>query len=108
MTKKDFKERASVHHYGKRQSGGVLAVFFDWKTTENSNGFKYCIFARMVNARQNELLDMLKDFIEGRIEDTPWYVQLIIAPTEEQRFKVPLDSGGLNRLVKYEFKPTEV
>lgn len=108
MTKKEFKERASAHHYGKRQSGGVLAIFFDWKTTENSNGYKYCIFSRMENATQKDLLDMLKDFIEGKIEDTPYYVQLIIAPTDEQRFKVPLDSGGLNRLVRHEYKPTTV
>jgi len=108
MTKKDFKEIASVHHYGKRTRGGLLAIFFDWKTTKNSNGFKYCIFARMENATQKDLLDMLKDFIEGRIEDVPWYIQLIIAPTEEQRFKVPLSSGGLNSLVKHEYKPTTV
>ena len=108
MTKKEFKERASVHHYGKRTRGGILAIFFDWKSSENAHGFKYCIFARMENATQIELLNILKDFIEGRIEDTPWWIQLIIAPTEEQRFKVPLSSGGLNGLVKYEFKPTEV
>ena len=101
MTKKEFKEMASVHHYGTRSRGGLLAIFFDWKSYDNAHGFKYCIFARMENATQIDLLNMLKDFIEGRIEDVPWYIQLIVAPTEEQRFKVPLSSGGLNGLVKH-------
>ena len=45
---------------------------------------------------------MLQDFIEGKIEDVPWYVQLIMAMTDKQRFKVPLDSGGLNTMRKVE------
>ena len=101
MTRKEFKDRASAHHYGNRSNGGIVAIFFDWKSSINANGFKYCIFARMENATQGELEKMLHDFIEGRIEDTPWYIQLIIAPTEEQRFKVPLSSGGLNTMVKH-------
>ncbi len=101
MTKKDFKDRADIHKYGKR-SDGVIAVYFDWKTGDNCNGYKYCIFARQLNSTQTELLNMLKDFIEGKIEDTPWWIQLVVAPTDEQRFKVPISSGGLNRLIKYE------
>jgi len=101
MTKKEFKELASVHQYGKRSKGGITAIFFDWKDDEKGRGFKYCVYTRMVNATQNKLLNMLHDFIEGRIEDTDWYVQLIIAPTDEQRFKVPIMSSGLCTLVKY-------
>ena len=49
---------------------------------------------------------MLYDFIEGRIPDVPWYMQLIMAMSDKQRFKVPLDSGGLNRMIKYEVEPS--
>jgi hypothetical protein len=101
MTKKEFKELASIHHYGSvRNPNCLTAIFFEWKTNDKGNGFKYCVFARNCNAKRDELLKMLKDFIEQKIEDVPWYVQLIIAMTDEQRFKVPLDSGGLNTMRK--------
>jgi hypothetical protein len=107
MTKKEFKEKISVHHYGRgRRPENVLAIFFDWKSGEKDGkyfgGYKYCVFARYANAKQKDLFDLLYDFVTGRIEDTPWYVQLIMAMTDEQRFKVPLSSGGLNTMRKVE------
>ena len=102
MTKKDFKELISVHHYGRgRRPENVLAIFFDWKTNDEGNGFKYCIYARYANAKQKDLFDMLYDFIEEKIEDVPWYIQLVVAQTDSQRFKVPISSGGLRSLIKY-------
>ena len=101
MTSKEFKEQANVQHYGSRRNPDCLtAIFFEWKSNDEGNGFKYCIFARNCNAKTDELLKMLHDFIELRIEDVPWYVQLIIAMTDEQRFKIPLNSSGLNTMRK--------
>ena len=105
MTRKDFKEMASIHHYGSvRNPDCLTAIFFDWKSGEKDEkyfgGFKYCVFARNCNAKRDELLKMLKDFIEQKIEDVPWYVQLIMAMTDEQRFKIPLQSSGLNTMRK--------
>lgn len=101
MTKKEFKKRASIYSYGKRNKGGIRAIFFDWKDGKKGGGFKYCIYSRMINATQSEMLNMLHDFIEGRIEDVPWYVQFIIAQTDEERFKVPFMSYELSSLIKY-------
>jgi len=105
MTKKDFKEMVSVHHYGRgRRPENLIAIFFDWQSGDKDGkyfgGFKYCIFARVLNAKQKELFDMLYDIVQGRLEDTPWYIQLVVAQTDEQRFKVPLSSGGLNSMIK--------
>jgi hypothetical protein len=104
MTKKDFKERVSVHNYGRSRDSRLIAIFFDWKTGDINGkyfgGFKYCVFARGCNAKQNELFNMLYDIVTERIEDTPWYIQLIVAQTDEQRFKVPLSSSGLNCMIK--------
>lgn len=103
MTKKEFKELVSVHKYGRgRNPNNLTAIFFDWKTNNEGNGFKYCVFARNVNAKRDELINMLYDFINGDIPDVPWYVQLIMAMSDKQRFKVPLDSGGLNTMRKVE------
>jgi hypothetical protein len=83
MTKKEFKELVSVHHYGRNRDG-FNAIFFDWKS---GDGFKYCIYARRCNATQAELISTLYDFIKGRIENTPWYIQLTVAPADMLRFK---------------------
>jgi hypothetical protein len=107
MTKKDFKTKVNVQKYGRgRDENNVYAIFFDWKSGDKDGkyfgGFKFCIFARACNATKVELFNMLYDFVTGKIEDTPWYVQLIIAMTDEQRFKIPLSSGGLNTMRKVE------
>ena len=101
MTRKDFKEMVSIHNYGSaRNPDCFTAIFFDWKTNDEGNGYKYCVFARNSNAKRDELLKMLQDFIAGKIEDVPWNIQLIIAMTDEQRFKIPLQSSGLNTMRK--------
>jgi hypothetical protein len=112
MTKKDFKERIDVHHYGRgRSESNVRAIFYDWKSGDKDGkyfgGFKFCIYARYANAKQEDLFNMLYDIVTGKREDTPWYIQIVIAQTDKQRFKVPLDSGGLRSLIKYE-KPVTV
>ena len=109
MTKAEFLERT---HYSKytgagRTTGNLNALFYDWKsgtTTDNKIfvGYKYCVWARACNATKKQLVDLLYDFITGKIEDTPWYVQLTVALTDKQRFKVPICGSGLHSMRPYE------
>jgi hypothetical protein len=101
MTKKDFKSRISFHDYGGRRKGSLKAIFFDWKDGEGFRGYKYCVFARSANATKAELENALYNLITKE-ENTEWYIQTIVAQTDEQRFKVPIMSSGLTKLIKYE------
>lgn len=96
MTKKEFKEYIDVHHYGRgRKPENTLAIFYDWKTGDNYNGYKYCIYARVCNATQKELFDLLYAFVLDNETPIPWYVNVVMAESNELRFKVPLGSNGL-------------
>lgn len=101
MTKKDFKEMASVHRYtGGKKENNITAIFFEWKSGDKDGkyfgGFKYCVYARAVNATTEELLKALYDFVTGKTDDIKeWWINMIFAETDQQRFKVPLDSNGL-------------
>jgi hypothetical protein len=100
MTKKDFKELASIHKYGHgRNENNLTAIFYDWKSDDKGNGFKYCVFARQANATTEELLNVLYNFVTGKTDDIKeWWIQLIYAETDDRRFKVPLSSSGLNTM----------
>ena len=101
MTKKEFKELTSYHKYtGRPRENNVNALFFDWKETEEGRGYKYCVYARACNATKAELENALFDIVTNQVDDTPWYIQLVAAPTDRQRFKVPLMGSGLNYLIK--------
>ena len=109
MTKAEFLERADYHRYtgAGRTTGDLNALFYDWKqgtTTDNKIfvGYKYCVWARACNATKKELVDLLYAFITGKIEDTPWYVQLTVALTDKQRFKVPIAGNGLHSMRPYD------
>ena len=109
MTKKEFLEYVDYHRYtgAGRTTGDLNALFYDWKqgtTTDNKIfvGFKYCVWARACNATKKELVDLLYNFITGKIEDTPWYVQLTVALTDRQRFKVPIAGSGLHSMRPYD------
>lgn len=99
MTKKEFNEMTSYHKYGNRN--GLIAMFFGWKQTEEGTGYKFAVFARACNSNKKELTNALYDLVENDA-DTPWWINCAIAPTDKQRFKVPLMSSGLIKLVKYE------
>jgi hypothetical protein len=109
MTKKEFKESISIHKYGRgRDVNNITAIFFDWKSGDKDGkyygGFKYCVFARTINAKRDELINVLYEIVTG-INDSgtiPHYIQFIMALTNEQRFKVPIGSGGLNTMRKFE------
>ncbi|MCK9543420.1 MAG: hypothetical protein M0R03_15475 [Novosphingobium sp.] len=106
MTKKDFRERCSFHHYGTRRDSSLKAIFFDWQEGENFRGYKYCVFARTCNATKAELENALFELVTEE-KNTPWYIQTIVAQKDEQRFKVPIMSSGLNKLIKYELITNE-
>jgi len=99
MTKKEFRELVSIHKYGRgRNENNLTAIFFDWKSDNEGNGFKYCVFARNVNAKREDLINALYNIVTGRTEDTDWWIQLVYAETDARRFKVPLSSSGLNTM----------
>lgn len=101
MTKKEFNSLTGYHKYtGYPSDSNVNALFFDKKETSEGRGYKYCVFARACNATKKELEKTLYDFITGKIEDSPWYIQLIVASTDAERFKVPLMGSGLYCLIK--------
>jgi hypothetical protein len=100
MTKKAFIELASYHQYGKRNERGFIALFFDWMRGDDGVGYKYCVYARALNSTKKELIDALYNAIT-KDEDTPWYVQTIIAQENKQRFKVPIVASGLFNLIKH-------
>lgn len=97
MNRKDFNEMCDYHRYTLRGSpeSNVGAVFFE----RNQNGNKYCIYGRICLTGKKVLMDTLYKFVTGKIEDTPYYIQLVVAETEEQRFKVPLQASGLGCLL---------
>lgn len=101
MTKKEFRELTSYHKYtGRPRENNVNALFFEWKDTPEGRGFKYCVFARACNATKTDLEKALYDIVTKKAEDTEWYIQLIIAFEDQQRFKVPLMGSGLTNLIK--------
>jgi hypothetical protein len=107
LTKKDFKELINVQKYGRgRDENNVYAIFSNWQSSESGKpywgGYKYCIFARACNATKEELFNILYEIVTGKREDTPWYTNIVMAQTNEQRFKIPLSSGGLNCMIKYD------
>jgi len=99
MTKKEFLKLCYYSKYtgAGRNDGDTNALFFDWKT---GDGYKYCVYARACNATKADLVTALYDFVSGKTEDVQeWYIQLVVAPLDELRFKVPLSGSGLNTLI---------
>ena len=106
MTKKEFKKLISFHKYGNRRDSSIIAIFFDYNQGELENGdyfrgYKFCLFSRSTNATKAELINIAYDAIINEVE-TPYYIQQITAQNDSQRFRVPIVSSGLNKLIKYE------
>lgn len=120
MKKKDFLKQISCHRYtGGDRRNATNAIFFDHAVVRDENsevdelfgkpvigrGFKYCAYARAVVANKQVLINTLYDFLEGRIDETPWYIQLVIAQNDAQRFRVPLMGSALTKLIDYQKTP---
>lgn len=102
MTKKDFLEYCSYHKYtGRPKENNVNALFFDWQSNDEGRGYKYCIYARACNATKRDLVNTLYDYVTGKIENTDWWIQLVVAQNDKQRFKVPIMGRGLTKLIDY-------
>ena len=83
MTKKEFKERCSVHEYGKGQKKRT-AIYFDW-----SEGYKYMVKATVEDVKRPELFNILYDWVFNEIQPR-WYVEYKYAFTDAERFKVSI------------------
>lgn len=106
MTKKEFKELIDYHKYtGGARENNVNALFFGWREIEvdgqKYRGFSHCVWARAINATKKELEKALYDFLTGKIQDTEYYIQLVVIQNDTQRFRVPLAGSGLNSLIKH-------
>ena len=104
FSKKEFLEMASYQKMTARnREDNLSAVFFDWKTGDIDNkyfcGYKYCVWGRTSMTGKKKLEDQLYDFLTGKIQDTEYYIQLIVAESDLQRFKVPI-GGGYGNLIK--------
>lgn len=108
MTKKEFKEQI---YYQKMTGAGrendLGAVYFDWQTGSTADnkyfgGYKYCVYARTVCAKKDELINVLYNIVRGINDDgtIPYYIQFIMAQTDEQRFKLPMTGKGLFNLIR--------
>ena len=105
MTKKEFKEMISVHHYrGAGRDYNQTAIFFDWKSGDRENkifaGFKYCVATYTRNISQNDLTNVLYDIVTKGEDNVniPYFVAVDIAQDDTKRFKVPICGNGLNHL----------
>lgn len=88
MTKREFKNRSSVHVYGHRKDRRILALFFDWKEGEGFRGFKHMI--KCIGGTQKELINDAYDMlIKKDYSNLCWY-DTKEAKTDAERFKVPL------------------
>lgn len=96
LTKAEMKSKADLHRYGKR-ANGVNALFYN----RNTNGYEICVYARQINATKAQLENFLYDYLTGVVDEEPWWMVLVVAQTDEQRFRVPVSSSGLNHLIKH-------
>ena len=116
MTKKQFtKDSYYIKYTGVNKDETVIALFYEHKVVHDltvesdelfgkpiiGRGFKYCIYARAINCTKQELINTLYDFIKGIIDETPYYIQLVIAQDDTQRFRVPLNGNSLTKLINY-------
>lgn len=98
MTKKEFLSLANFTPYtgsGSRDNN-VNAVFFEWKAGELDGkyfgGFKYCFYGRATLCPKKVLLNTMYAYVSGKITDSdvPYWINMKIAETDAERFKVPL------------------
>jgi len=89
MTKKEFKELADIHVYG-RGDRRIVKLYFDWNNDLNvgSIGYKYCLRGYGCT-KETILADGYDILIKGLTSALCWY-DYHIAQTDQQRFKVSL------------------
>jgi len=91
MTKKKFKEFCSFHEYG-RGKNKRNAIYYGWESDFDNNavGYKFMVKAPVSHAKKAELFNVLYDWVTGKINGVPYWVEYKFAITEQKRFKVSL------------------
>ena len=89
LTKKAFKGLCDVHVY---TGGGrkLTAIFYDWKQANSNCGFKYMVKGYSGEATRKQLYELLYGWITNGVTAMPYYADYKFAPTDDERFKVPL------------------
>lgn len=93
MTKKEFKERISVHTYKGRGQYTRHAVYFDWRSGKLKDGKCFAGFKYMVKGygfTKAKMINYAYDLITGRSEDAMGMFDFKYAETDAERFKVSL------------------
>ena len=93
MTKKEFKERISVHTYKGRGQYTRHAVYFDWRSGDLPNGGYFAGFKYMVKGygfTKAKMINYAYDLITGRDDDAMGMFDFRYAETDADRFKVAL------------------
>jgi len=88
MTKKQFKQECSFHEYGKGRTKRN-AIYFDWKTNDQGNGFKYMVKTMHENYNKAELFNILYEWVFNEVQPD-YYVQYRFASNDKDRFKVSI------------------
>ena len=89
VTKKTFKELASIHVYG-RGSKRRVRLYYDWNNdlAKGRIGFKYMV--KGYGVTQGMILADAYDILINKITDALCWYDMKIAETNEQRFRVPI------------------
>jgi hypothetical protein len=105
ITKKEFIAECDYHKMtGAGRENDLSAVYFDWKQGNINNkyfvGYKYCVWGRTCLTGKKILIDQLYNFLTGKTENTEYYIQLVVAENDLQRFKLPITGNALQHLIK--------
>ena len=89
VTKKTFKELASIHVYGRGKKRRVH-LFYDWNNdfTKGRIGYKYMV--KGYGVTKPMILVDAYDILINKITSALCWYDMKIAETDEQRFKVSI------------------
>jgi hypothetical protein len=89
MTKKEFKDRVSVHVYGKGERRRV-ALFYDWNNNSDKGSIGYKYMVKAYGVTKARIIADGYDILIKDINDSICWYDMKIAKTDKDRFKVPL------------------
>ena len=92
LTKKEFKERSSIHVYG-RGARRRVALYFDRKSGENKDGSHYAGFKYMLRGygcTQATILNDAYDILIKKVYDELCWYDSKTATSDSERFKVAI------------------
>lgn len=94
MTKKEFNSKLTQHVYN-RGKNKRYALYFDYKSLQDEDGyyfggFKYMVKGHVRDLTIQQLRSIMYDWVTEKIPSPPWYVEYRYAETDEMRFKVAI------------------